>query len=506
VDRHAVCALSFGLLLLFLNISSAQAPDTFWTKTYGGSDGEIGESVRQTADGGYIIAGYTYSNNVFLNDIYLVKTDAGGTATWIREYGGDSVEWGHAIDITSDGDYIITGETWRRGRDRRDIYLIKINANGDSLWVEEYGGTRKEIGYSVQQTTDGGYIITGSTTTYGPNTPDYSNIYLVKTDVVGGVDWTQVYGGTYNDFGSSVKQTSDGGYIVAGQTYSDVSLYIDLWLLKTDANGDTIWAKLYGGTSSDGARSVQQTLDGGYIIAGYTSSFGAGQLDMWLLRTDANGDTMWARTFGGASNDFALSVDTTADGGYIVAGYTYSFGAGDQDFYIVKTNADGDMLWSKTVGSSGAERAVSIQQTSDSGYIITGYNWSITKDYDVYLVKLEPDLVGVYERDMLAPCAELTIEPNPFREKTKIRYMIHDTGCTMQDFSIKIYDVNGRLVYDFPRTTLDLSRSLQQRDALHSTVTWDGTDRANRPLPSGVYFVRLKINNYKETRQVLFIK
>jgi hypothetical protein len=386
------------VIVLWIVVSFAQVPDTVWTKVYGGSDGEIGEEVMQTADSGYAVAGYTYSNNVFFNDVFLVKTDANGTATWIREYGGDSVEWGHGFDITSDNGYIITGETWRRGRDRRDIYLIKIAENGDSMWTGEYGGAREEIGYSVQQTSDGGYIITGSTKTYGPNTPDYSNVWLVKTDASGSVDWSQVYGGTYNDFGSSVQQTADGGYIVAGQTYSATSQYIDLWLLKTDANGDTLWTKLYGGASSDGARSVKQIYDNGYIIAGYTSSYGAGQLDAWLLRTDASGDTLWTRTFGGGSNDFAYSVYQTVDSGFVLCGYTYSFGAGDQDFYMVKTNADGDLLWSTTVGSSGAERSFSIEQTSDGGYIITGYKWSITNDYDVYLVKLEPDVVGTTEQ------------------------------------------------------------------------------------------------------------
>lgn len=425
----------FTVFLAYAIFMFAQAPDTAWTKVYGGSDGEIGEEVMQTADGGYIIAGYTYSNNVFLNDVYLVKTDANGTATWIREYGGDSVEWGHGLDITSDGGYIIAGETWRRGRDRRDIYLIKIASNGDSLWTGEYGGSREEIGYSVQQTSDGGYIIAGSTTTYGPNTPDYSNIWLVKTDASGGVDWDQVYGGTYNDFGSSVKQTADGGYIVAGQTYSATSLYIDLWLLKTDANGDTLWTKLYGGAASDGARSVQQTYDGGYIIAGFTSSYGAGQIDAWLLRTDANGDTLWTKTFGGASNDFAFSVYQTADSGFVICGYTYSFGAGDQDYYIVRTNADGDMLWSTTVGSSGAERSFSIQQTSDQGYIITGYKWSITNDYDVYLVKLYPDVVGITEQSA----------GSAFEYSTTIF-----TGPLVLPYgkNYKIFDIGGREIKD----------------------------------------------------------
>lgn len=421
------------LLALCPLLLIAQAPDTSWTKVYGGSDGEIGEEVMQTADDGYIIAGYTYSNNVFLNDVYLVKTDVDGNTTWIREYGGDSVEWGHAIDITTNGDYIITGETWRRGRDRRDIYLIKIDVNGDSLWAEEFGGNNEEIGYSVQQTTDGGYVITGSTKTYGPNTPDYSNIYIVKTDSTGNIDWTQVYSGTYNDFGSSVKQTSDGGYIIAGQTYSSSSLYIDLWLLKTDGNGDTTWAKLYGGTSSDGARSVQQTFDGGYIIAGFTSSFGAGQIDMWLLKTDANGDTLWTKTFGGASNDFAFSVYQTVDSGYVVAGYTYSFGAGDQDYYIVKTDADGDALWTKTVGSSGAERSFSIQQTSDEGYIVAGYKWSMANDYDVYLVKLEPDVVGITEQQETGNCRQYaTVFNGPL-------LLPEGKKC-------KVFDIMGRVV------------------------------------------------------------
>jgi hypothetical protein len=207
-------------------------------------------------------------------------------------------------------------------------------------FAKTYGGTDDDRAYSVQQTSDGGYILAGFTASFGAGGYD---IFLIKTDANGNIQWAKTFGGTYSDRATSVQQTSDGGYIVAGGTWSFGAGSNDIFLIKTDAKGNIQWAKTYGGTADDLASSVQQTSDGGYIVVGYTYSFGAGGYDIFLIKTDAKGNIQWAKTYGGATDDGASSVQQTSDGGYIVAGWTYSFSAGDDDIFLIKMNARGNV-------------------------------------------------------------------------------------------------------------------------------------------------------------------
>jgi hypothetical protein len=193
---------------------------------------------------------------------------------------------------------------------------------------------------AVQQTTDGGYIVAGGTSSIGAGNSD---VYLIKTDANGNTLWTKTFGGTGDEYAYAVQQTTDGGYIVAGDTNSFGAGNRDWYLIKTDANGNTLWTKTFGGTAVDYATAVQQTMDGGYIVAGITNSFGAGNADAYLIKADTNGNTLWTKTFGGTDYDTAYAVRQTADGGYIVAGGTVSFGAGTGDMYLIKTDASGNV-------------------------------------------------------------------------------------------------------------------------------------------------------------------
>ncbi len=204
-------------------------------------------------------------------------------------------------------------------------------------FARTYGG---DLAYSVQQTSDGGYIVVGQTNSFGAGGYD---IFLIKTDAKGNIQWAKTYGGTGSEKAYSVRQTADGGYIVAGYTTSFGAGEGDIFLIKTDAKGNIQWAKTYGGTGYDGASSVQQASDGGYILTGETSSFGAGLNDIFLIKTDANGNIQWTKTYGGIYWDLASSVQQTYDGGYIVASTTISFGAGSWDIFFVKTDANGNV-------------------------------------------------------------------------------------------------------------------------------------------------------------------
>jgi hypothetical protein len=376
--------LSVSLVALFTQYAHAQVVK--FARTYGGTGGEDAYSVRQTSDGGYIVAGHTYSFGAGGYDFFLIKTDANGNIQWAKTYGGTILDVARSVQQTSDGGYIVAGHTLSFGAGSYDIFIIKTDASGNIIWDKTYGGTNDDHAYSVQQTSDGGYIVAGTTWSFGAGGYD---AFLVKTDANGNIIWAKTYGGGSFDGAYFVRQTSDGGYIVAGWTFS-FGGGSNIFLIKTDASGNIIWAKTYGGTGDDWGSSVQQTSDGGYIVAGHTLSFGAGSYDIFIIKTDANGNVQWAKTYGGTSEDNAYSVQQTSDGGYIVAGRTFSFGAGWYDIFLIKTDASGNVQWAKTYGGTDIDWANSVQQTSDGGYIVAGYTASFgAGGGDIFLIKTD---------------------------------------------------------------------------------------------------------------------
>jgi len=392
--------LTVVLGLFFASNAIAVEPgDTLWTRTYGGTGSEQGFSVQQTQDGGYIITGYAMINWNY--DVYLIKTDAQGDTTWTRRFGGTSVEQGNSVQQTSDGGYIIAGYTTSYGAGSWDAYLIKTDALGDTLWTQTYGGSSLDWAFSVQQTQDGGYIITGSTQSYGAGSHD---VWLIKTDQSGNQEWSRTFGGSAYDHGNSVQQTIDGGYIIAGVTLSYGAGSYDFWLIKTDASGAEEWNCTFGGTEDDQGNSVQQTADGGYIIVGHTTSYGAGDYDVYLVKTDGSGTEEWSQAYGGSYMDIGEGVQQTSDGGYILTGETKSYGAGSYDVYLVKTDASGTEEWSQAYGGGDDDKGYCIQQATDGGYITAGSTRSFgAGSADVWVLKIEGE----------APLPDVSIEIVP---------------------------------------------------------------------------------------------
>jgi hypothetical protein len=407
---------------------------TSFAKTYGGTSWDEAYSVQQTSDGGYVVAGWTWSFGAGASDIFLIKTDASGNIQWAKTYGVTDDDLAYSVQQTSDGGYIVAGRTWSFGTDDWDIFLIKTDANGNVQWAKTYGGTDYDWAYFVQQTSDDGYIVAGGTRSFGVDSVD---IFLIKTDANGNVMWAKTYGITDDDLAYSVQQTSDGGYIVAGWTISFGAGSWNIFLIKTDANGNIIWAKTYGGISGYGAFSVQQTSDGGYIVAGLTASFGAGWEDIFLIKTDANGNVQWAKTYGGIDLDWAYSVQQTSDGGYILAGRTVSFGAGGSDIFLIKTDANGN------IGSCSIVRSVIPTVNTVSPTVTTPSPSVSSVSPTVYSVS---PTVTSPALSVSAPCP-LSISEfcqivsgliTPYKGGIKVR----GSG----EFEVKVYNVSGGVV------------------------------------------------------------
>jgi hypothetical protein len=357
-------------------------------KAIGGPAIEAGKSLIQTSDGGYAIGGFTESFGAGEDDVYLVKLDAHGNLQWTTTIGGPESEEGNSLIQTSDGGYAIAGYTKSFGAGEADVYLVKLDAHGNLQWTKTIGGEKEDVGTSLIQTSNGGYAIAGFTLSFGAGSGD---VYVVKLDAHGNLQWTRTIGGPGNEIGSSLIQTSDGGYAIAGFTLSFGAGGLAAYVVKLDANGNLQWTKTIGGKGYEVGNSLIQTSDGGYVIAGATRSFGAGGRDVYVVKLDANGNLQWTKTIGGPADEIGFSLIQTSDGGYAIAGTTNPLGAGGRDVYVVKLDPNGKPQWTKTIGTKN-ENPIrsSIIQTSDGSYVIA----STTRSFgaggrDVYVVKLD---------------------------------------------------------------------------------------------------------------------
>ena len=377
-----------------------------WQKTYGGSYADGANSIQQTRDGGYIAAGYTKSYGAGGSDVYILKLNASGNLLWQKTFGGSGSELAYSIQQTTDGGYIVAGYTDSFGAGSSDIYVLKLDESGNATWTKTFGGSTYDYVGSIQQTTDGGYIVAGWTASSGAGDFD---AYILKLDESGNTTWTKTFGGSTYDYAYSIQQTTDGGYIVAGTTLSFGAGNADGYVLKLDENGNLLWDKTFGGSDYDYVYSIQQTTDGGYIVAGSTSSFGVGYVNVYVLKLDENGNLLWDKTFGrSGSNGEAHSIKQVADGGYIVAG-TLNYHA-----YVLKLDENGNLLWEKTFGGSNYDHAYSIQQTTDGGYIVAGSTSSFgSGDFDAYVLKLDENgNTGPYPT-----ISKFQLSPSPLKKR-----------------------------------------------------------------------------------------
>jgi len=446
-------------LFIFTSFTSLNAQ---WALTYGGSDSDVAQSIQQTNDGGYIVAGDAMSFGAGLSDIWVLKLDSNGAIIWQRTYGGSYRDIARSIQQTGDGGYIVAGDTESFGAGLSDIWVLKLDSNGATVWQRTYGGSDGDVARSIQQTGDGGYIVAGNTESFSAG---LSDIWILKLNSDGAIEWQQTYGGSDDDAAYSVSQTGDGGYVVAGNTESFGAGLIDIWILKLNSDGAIEWQQTYGEWDYDFASFIQQTSDEGYIVAAYTYSFVEYWTEGWILKLDSNGAIEWQRTYGASSHglsknesDFIYSIQQTGDEGYIAAGVTSSFGAGVNDAWLLKLSSSGAIEWQQTYGGSDSDVARTIQQTEDGGYIAAGTTESFGAGVnDFFVFKLYSDgnidpscgLVGSSE----ATIADTYISP----EDTNI--IPKDTNITAFEISASPYDTDASVYIVCPahEYTLNIS-------------------------------------------------
>ena len=402
-------AITLLTILLNFGYTLAQAPAIQWQKSLGGSGADFAQSIQPTADGGCIVAGSSGSANGDIDvdgfhgnyDCWLVKFNATGIIQWKKSLGGFGNDNAYAIQTTSDGGYIVAGSSDSNNGDVTgnhgyiDYWVVKLDAAANIQWQKSLGGSFNDFAYAIQATSDGGYVVAGVTQSDDGDVngnhggQDY---WVVKLNATGTLQWQKSLGGSNNDFVNSIQATLDGGYVVAGysnSTNGDVTGNhggYDYWIVKLNANGTIQWQKSLGGSNYDGAWAIQIASDGGYVVAGVTQSNDGdvsgnhgSSPDYWVVKLDATGSILWQKALGGSEADTAYCIQTTSDGGYVVGGVSQSNNGdvngnhGFSDFWTVKLNATGTLQWQKSLGGSGSEYAYAIQTTLDGGYVVAGF-------------------------------------------------------------------------------------------------------------------------------------
>ncbi len=415
-----------------------------WQNTIGGNDWDVLNSIQQTTDGGYILGGYSYSN--------------------------------------------ISGDKTENSNGYQDYWIVKTDFLGNIEWQNSIGGSNGDCLFSIQQTADGGYILggysysnaSGDKTENNWDTIMYSPDYwIVKIDDVGNIQWQNTIGGSGPDWLTSIQQTTDGGYIVGGYSESNITGdktensngFNDMWILKIDAVGNIQWQNTIGGNSNDQPCSIQQTPDGGYILGGQSISNISGDktedswnntYDYWIVKTDLTGNIQWQNTIGGRLGDFLFSIQQCTDGGYILGGYSYSNISGDKtencwsnlyDYWIVKTDSTGNIQWQNNIGGFWGEMLFSVQQTADGGYILGGNSTSpISGDKtencygycDIWIVKIAPVIgTGISPISDPLKAEGVAIFPNPAVNNFTLTF-----PHTINNGVIEISDVMGEKIFE----------------------------------------------------------
>lgn len=502
--------LGFHSVFLITN-SFSQAPAIQWQKCFGGSDNDEAHSVIQTADGGYITAGSTASNNGDVTgfhgyfDYWVVKLDSSGAIQWQKSLGGTGDDEAASIIQCMDGGYVVAGFTYSNDGDvmgnhgASDYWIVKLDSYGNIQWQKSLGGSTYDMANSIMQTADGYYTIAGSSLSKdGDVTSNHTGFdyWIVRLDTSGNIQWQKSFGGSSDEEAHSIISTHDGGYIVSGYSFSndgDVSGnhgFLDYWIIKLDSAANIEWQKTLGGTHLDQAYSIIQANDYGYIVAGFsysddgdiTSHLGTTTFnDYWIVKIDSSGILQWEKSYGGTRWDYGAAICKTLNNRFAVAGWSNSADinvsgniGNSYDYWIVEFDSTGNLIWEKSLGGYDIEDALSINITNDNGFVIGGFTLSDSVNVsgnhglrDYWIVKLGPDTsTGISNSEVTN--YTLNISPNPFTNEFTVSY------CHRNLFpeELKMFDIFGKEI---------LSQQIKSETLTVQT----------KYLSPGIYFIKI---------------
>ena len=492
-----VGSIIYWLILVSITPLSgfAQNLQMLWSRSYGLPgilNDEVCLSVASTQDGGFALAGYTNSQGAGSYDFWLVRVDSAGDSLWSRTFGGLLTDLCYAVKQTPDGGFVLAGTSNSFGPSY-DFWLVKTDASGTIQWSRTYGSTLDDQCWALDLDTDGGYILAGTWngTWFG------SDVGVVKTDSLGNPQWVQVYGGSDVQACRSIQQVTDGGYVLAGYRWTNVLQVNEVLLIKTDASGTLQWSRTYGWNNVNAdCHAVRQTPDGGYALAGefdYITPFTGYGL---LMKTNAGGDILWTRQIGQGgifSGDAFYAVDCLPDNGFILGGFSEGDIQGSGDFWLVRTNSVGDTLWTQTFSNDDplqglyGDICTAVEQTEDGGFVMAGYTGQgdFVSQLDFWLVRTTPDPTSVPFAESIPGAFSLSQNyPNPFNSSTEIRFQMTEVGVS-QSAEIVVYNVKGQKVKQLVSDQLSAGQ--------HSVI-WNGDDDFGKPVSSGIYYYKLSVN------------
>ncbi len=455
------------MLSIFLFIANSFAG---WERTYGGDENDEAYSVIQTSDGGYILtAKGAYS---------IIRVDSWGEIIWTRPDSGCYNARFNSVIQTFDGSYILVGAITTV---LRDLYIIKIDEFGDTIWTRKYGGSGEDCGSSIIQTSDSGFIVTGKTNSFGAGEYD---IWILRLDAHGDTIWTRTFGGSNSESAGFVNKSSDGGFLVLGLVIIGIEMpeYSYPYLIKMNETGDTLWSRIYSDRDIASGSSIAELDDGGFIIAG-----GCDHYKGYLLRVDSEGGFLWDTVYYSWPM-LVTSMTLASDDGFAMTGEITLWDRPRSDVYLFKTDNEGNILWERIYGDYEApDIAYSISSTNDGGFIIAGrrgHGSGVSYDTDVYLIKTDSlgNVDWIREPGRKPQNISLNVYPNPFN--SGVRFQV--SGVREQEIEIEIYDLRGNLIETFDKTP----------------CVWQPDDE----IGSGIYLVRARTEEKTTTKRIVLIR
>jgi hypothetical protein len=469
--------------------------ETVWTATYGGTANDGLLSAIETADGHLIAVGYSYSFGPGEVNLYVVKTDAGGDTLWTRALGGAGRDYGYGVCEATGGGCVVAGYTTSSGAGREDVYVARLDADGDVVWERAYGGLGSDEGRAVCASSDGCFVVAGRTDSFGSGESD---VYVLKLDADGDSLWTLALGGSLYDWGEDVCESADGCYCVCGSTGSSSSSR-DILLAKITAAGTPVWERSYGDAvvyiGHDWGTALCATADSGLAVTGSRVIAGVDPDEIYFLKADQLGNQTSLKRYYGTFIEYGCSICETPEGGFLICGAEKDEYTLKNDLMLVKRVPGSNWVWEQVVGGAGSDWGSSAVDMAAPGYyLIAGHTESYgAGGYDGWLLKMREPLAYVPDQVVGGPILLGRPSPNPFSGETTLRFSV-SAAASGAPSEVAVYDVAGRMI-----------RSLGQcaAGAAEQSVAWDGTDRLGRPVGPGIYLLRVTAGGTSASRKVV---